>query len=84
MTSKGTQHQKPKSLEKKCWGFYKEPTHMIFNCTSFYIFNDKFYSFICHFLRTLCVTVIIFYDLCMTAIMNERALKIHGIVYSYR
>ena len=55
MLGKGTQHQKPnkfyyKSLEK-CWGFYKESTYMIFNCTSFHIFNAKFYSIIWHGLR---------------------------------
>jgi hypothetical protein len=44
---------------------------MIFNCTSFHIFNAKFYSIIWHDLRILHITITHFYELCMNAIMNE-------------
>ena len=59
-----------KSL-KKCWGFYKVSTYMIFNCTSFHIFNTKFYLIVWHGLRILRITIISFYELCMNANMNE-------------
>ena len=58
---------------------------MIFNCTSFHIFNANFYSIIWHDLRILRITIISF-----LWVMHEydyewkRVLKVYGIVYSYR
>jgi hypothetical protein len=40
----------------RCWGFYKGFTYMIFNCTSFHIFN----AIICYGIRILCLTIISF------------------------
>ena len=48
------------NLLEKCWGFYKESTYMIINCTSFHIFNAKFYSIICHGL-IVCITITSFF-----------------------
>ena len=63
-------------------GFYKEFTYMIFNYTSFHIFNAKFYSIILHGLRILCIAIISFYEFCMNAIMNKRAHKGFMICYT--
>jgi hypothetical protein len=47
---------------------------MIFNCTSFHIFNTKFYSIICHCLRMLHIAItIFFYESCINAIMNVKS-----------
>jgi hypothetical protein len=57
---------------------------MIFDCTSFHIFNAKFYSIICYGLRILFYVLQLphFYKLCMNVIMNERAHKGFMICYT--